>query len=218
MKLENCDLSFGIGDFIFVSDGWLAKQRHTLRNHYQDNEMRPYLVVGFAEDNPDIVIAVPLTSQVETGVDYVRTALQTGEIDSMVPSDVFVTTTRYIRGRQIERDGVLCPRGAVAVPRIEGCCTLYEKASDMKLDPYLAPSGNRFRTKETLSYARERYNNIRSLPEYVRPSIIRKPGFYTQIKEASLNRSARKYSTETNLQLYIQLAKERLYQFRQKGI
>ena len=214
LNMNRSCYSVEIGDFIFVRNRWLGKGHNYLPNHTHEGKDRPHLVVGFAKDNPDIFLAVPLTHSLHLVVEDLEDAIESGHTSSAAPFAFFCTTYNKRSGRSV--DGALLLADSIAVPRLDSCCELAYKAADLQIFPLEAPSGHKYPTKTSMQYARNLFSRIKErfpnyiVDRYTIPSSL-------EALNAHVNHASNMHFTETDIPRYVRLAENELARSQQRG-
>lgn len=217
LEVLNMNRSSGcveIGDFIFVKNKWLSKDYKSLPNHTHEGKDRPYLVVGFAKDNPNVFLAVPLTHSLHLVIEDLEDAIDCERTSSAAPYAFFCTSYNMRSGRSV--DGALLLADSIAVPRLDTCCELAYKSADLQIYPLEPPTGHKYPTKASMQYARNLFSRIKErFPNYIvdRYTV---PGSLDALS-AHVTHASEMHFTKTNLPRYIKLAENELAKAQQRG-
>lgn len=204
-----------IGDFVFIKERWLHKDRQSLHNHVNEDKDRPFLVIGYANDNPDVLLTVPLTHSLNLVLRDLKDAVEDEVTSSAAPFAFFCSTSNNRSGRVM--DGALLMAKAIAVPRLEQYCELAYKSADLRLEPLEAPNGHKYPTKASMIYARELFAEIKErysnyvLPRYTVPNSLN--ALCGHVSHASSM-----HFTKTNIPRLVKLAECELAKSQQKGL
>lgn len=151
------------GDFVFVEDFWLNKQKDSYKNHHgMWQGPHPYLVLATGKGR-DKLYAVPLTSSISTIADKMKGQMCREKCSRDMPSALFCTTVYPDGGRH---NGVVLLNHAIVVPSYSKYCHVPRSFVGAYLTEIQPPSGRDYSTKDSLIWARDDYDVARGMPDY----------------------------------------------------